>query len=164
MSIKISTWVWDNSPLEGAQLLIHLALADSANEDSGECWPSQKHLAKRARCHVETVRRTIRQLEEMGLLQVVESSNGRKNNKYRLTPRIVGAQRPGGATPHAQVGSPPTPKLGDPPHLAVENHHVTVNNRNETTVETYDCSWCARKDIPKNKRCYCSHARMNGGY
>ena len=161
MSIKISTWVWDNSPLEGAQLLIHLALADSADEKTGECWPSQKYLADRGRCHVETVRKTIRRLEELGLLTVVEASNGRKNNLYRLTPRNVGSPRPVGATPHAQLGSPPNPSLGDPPNLAVENHHVTVNNRKVTSDQTYTCSWCGREDIPKTKRCTCSHARMN---
>jgi len=44
MSIKLSSWVWENSPLEGTSLLIHLALADGAN-DAGVTWPSVQTIA-----------------------------------------------------------------------------------------------------------------------
>jgi len=161
MSIKIMQWVWDNSPLEGSQLLVHLALADSADEKSGECWPSQKFLAERGRCHVETVRKTVRRLEDLGMLSVLEVSNGRKNNLYRLTPKKLGPTRTVGATPQISSEPPPNSHGGDPPIPAVENHHVTVNNRHVTSDEYRTCSWCGRTDVKANKNCTCSHARMN---
>ena len=84
MSIKIMSWVWDNSPYEGKVLLIHLALADFANDD-GMCWPNQTRIADKCRCSVETVRTSVRRMEEDGLVEIVKASAGRgSSHVYRL--------------------------------------------------------------------------------
>ena len=85
MSIKVMSWVWEKSPYEGKVLLIHLAMADFAN-DVGECWPSQQTLADKARCTVRYVRDAIARMEEDGYVRISEVSNGVKPNKYVLTP------------------------------------------------------------------------------
>ena len=51
MSVRWISYVWESSPFKGERLLLHLALADFAN-DEGECWPAQPTLAKKARCSV----------------------------------------------------------------------------------------------------------------
>lgn len=84
MSIKIMSWVWDNSPYTGKALLIHLALADWAGDD-GVCWPKQDNIAAKARCSVETVRTATRVMEQDGLLEIVQESRGRgSSHRYRL--------------------------------------------------------------------------------
>jgi len=86
VSIKIMSWVWDNSPYDGKQLLLHLALADFAN-DAGECWPSQSTLAKKARCTERYVRDTVSQMTDDGYIEVVHVSTGMDTNRYKLVAR-----------------------------------------------------------------------------
>jgi hypothetical protein len=79
------TWVWANSPYSGERLLLHLALADFAN-DEGECFPSHGTLAKKARCSQGWVSQTIKQMIKDSLIEIVEpAGQGRgKVGRYRL--------------------------------------------------------------------------------
>lgn len=86
LSIKIMSWVWDHSPYEGKALLLHLALADFAN-DAGECWPSQPTLASKARCTERYVRDTVSQMVQDKMLEIVSVSNGATSHRYKLIPR-----------------------------------------------------------------------------
>jgi hypothetical protein len=85
MSIRLMTWVWANSPYSGERLLLHLALADFAN-DEGECFPSHGTLAKKARCSQGWVSQTIKQMIKDSLIEIVEpAGQGRgKVGRYRL--------------------------------------------------------------------------------
>ena len=47
--------VWETSPYGGTRLLIHLTLAEYADED-GRFFVSQKALSERCRCSIESVR------------------------------------------------------------------------------------------------------------
>jgi hypothetical protein len=76
--------VWDTSPYEGRRLLLHLALADFAN-DEGFCFPSQKTLALKARTTEAWVSASVKQMVKDGLLEIVEKGSGRGNRTtYRL--------------------------------------------------------------------------------
>ncbi|QSI39343.1 helix-turn-helix domain-containing protein [Klebsiella pneumoniae] len=59
--------------------LVLIKLADNAN-DSGECWPSYKHIADHCECSKSAVRDHIDALISMGLL-VKENRPGLKNGK-----------------------------------------------------------------------------------
>lgn len=59
--------------------LVLIKLADNAN-DSGECWPSYKHIADHCECSKSAVRDHINALISMGLL-VKENRPGVKNGK-----------------------------------------------------------------------------------
>lgn len=85
MSIRLMTWVWANSPYSGQRLLLHLALADFANDD-GVCFPSHGTLAKKARCSQGWVAQTIAAMQRDGFIEIVEKAgNGRgKVGRYRL--------------------------------------------------------------------------------
>ena len=85
MSIRIMTWVWAHSPYSGERLLLHLALADFAN-DEGVCFPSHGTLAKKARCSQGWVSQTIKQMISDSLIEVIEpAGQGRgKVGRYRL--------------------------------------------------------------------------------
>ena len=79
------TWVWQHSPYSGERLLLHLALADFAN-DEGVCFPSHSTLAKKARCSNGWVSQTIKQMISDRLIEIVEpAGQGRgKVGRYRL--------------------------------------------------------------------------------
>lgn len=113
------TWVWDNSPAEGTELLLLLALADHASDDGADAWPSVATLARKCRVHPRTVQRLLRKLDAAGLISV-EPNAGRvpgrtqreQPNLYRVvmdTPRQIAT------TPPATEAAPPWQMATDPP-------------------------------------------------
>jgi hypothetical protein len=86
MSIKAMTWVWDNSPYTGGSRLVHLALADVANDaHDNELWMQQSSIAEKSRISVVQVQRILKQMVADGYLQVVEQGGGRgKSTRYRM--------------------------------------------------------------------------------
>lgn len=85
MSFRLAADVLDSS-LEGATAtLVMLALAGSADDDGGNCFPGTRLIARRARVSERTVIATIQQLEAGGWLQVLQRGVGRGNmTEYRL--------------------------------------------------------------------------------
>lgn len=49
MSVKAQNWVWQHSRAEGNELLVELAIADRANDDGEDCWPSMETLCRKTR-------------------------------------------------------------------------------------------------------------------
>ncbi len=88
MSIKVMSWVWDQSQQKGANLLMLLALADSCNE-FGECYPGHAALAQKARITTDRVGKTLQSLEAAEEIRI-EIHKGMKTphgntNRYFLT-------------------------------------------------------------------------------
>lgn len=84
MSVRWISHVWRVSPYKGDKLLIHMALADFAN-DEGFCFPSQRTLAKKARTSEGYVRAVIKQMVKEGHLEIITAGRGRGNTfEYRL--------------------------------------------------------------------------------
>ena len=94
MSIKLMTWVWDNSHFEGKKLLLHLSMADHAN-DEGYFYAGQKRLAERARCTPEHIRLVVNEMVEEGYLVIERKGNTSKHaTQYRLTVPAVLKPKP----------------------------------------------------------------------
>lgn len=125
MSVNVMSWVFDHSPYDGKQLLIHLVLADHANKQ-GVCWPSQSTIAASAKCSVEYVRTTVRQMVTEGYLVIEKQASGRGNSsRYRLlakapepvddstgeTPKSFGSFE---ANPQIEQEEPPNPASEEP--------------------------------------------------
>ena len=76
MSIRYVAAVLDCLPSLGVcETLVLIALADFASDDTRECWPSMKTLARRARCDKRAARRIIRRLEELDLVETARGGN-----------------------------------------------------------------------------------------
>ena len=71
MSVKALSWAFNESSAVGADRLVLLALADTMN-DEGECWPSVKWLARKAKVSESTARRCLRNLEDLGEIITVD--------------------------------------------------------------------------------------------
>jgi hypothetical protein len=83
------SWVWDHSQAEGNARLVLLAIADNAGHDGRDAWPSQETLARKCRVSVRTVRRAIKELVDLGELEVqkyagpvVDGRDGRRTHRY----------------------------------------------------------------------------------
>jgi hypothetical protein len=71
------------------------AIADHLNSVSGDAWPSIERIANKLCVSTKTVRRSIRELERHGLLQVSRPSGRTRTNRYRpnLPPTVNDAPR-----------------------------------------------------------------------
>lgn len=74
MSFKLCAAVWDQE-LPYLQKLLLMALADHADDETCECWPTHGHLAKKCGMGTATVKRCIKKLEKAGLLEVRSMTN-----------------------------------------------------------------------------------------
>lgn len=84
MSVEWTTWVWNHSPYSGARFTLHLALADTANDD-GLAWPSARWLAAKSRMNENYVREIIRSFEQEGLIHI-ERRTGHASRYWLLAP------------------------------------------------------------------------------
>lgn len=85
MSVKQMTLVWELDLDPNLRLLL-LALADHADDEGNNVYPSVEHLAWKVGYSGRQVRRNLQILrDEMKVLELVESGGGRgKSNRYRL--------------------------------------------------------------------------------
>jgi hypothetical protein len=70
VSNRCQTWVFDHSEVTGNDRLVLLALADEANDDGTNAYPSIDRLAHKARANKRTTLRSIQRLEEAGAIRV----------------------------------------------------------------------------------------------
>ena len=83
MSIHLLSLVLNRAPLQGGALLTLIALADWANDD-GECWPSIRKLAAKARQSERNVRYTLHDLQTEAYITVVLGVGLHHTNHYCL--------------------------------------------------------------------------------
>jgi hypothetical protein len=114
MSVRITTWIWENSPASGMELLILLALADQSDDD-GLSWPSIAYIARKTRLHEDTVNRNLRSLIDRGEVSR-EERPGRSNllRIVRTPPQATGGFSSGGFSSGGS-SAPPTPPQAAPP-------------------------------------------------
>jgi DNA-binding MarR family transcriptional regulator len=86
--------------LPTSEKLILLLMANSANDETGECFPSQGYLAKRSGLHRVTVNKTIKSLQGKGFieqihqvtdadLQLNRQGGRRRSSRYVVFPELL---------------------------------------------------------------------------
>ena len=80
-----------------AAISTYNALADYANNTSGECWPMMKTLARILDRAAKTIQRHVRQLEEAGLVEILERRRDERGRflgwRFRLPHLAAAAKR-----------------------------------------------------------------------
>lgn len=105
MSIKIMQEVLELAPVDKGTLLVLIALADSADETTRECWPSVRRLAERARLSERQAQVCLRHLEEKKIITVDPNSGRHGTNLYHVTrPEVWGVQKLRGGEAHFTGG------------------------------------------------------------
>jgi hypothetical protein len=86
MSIEAEAWVWRESPYKGAAFIVHVRLANIANEDHGnELWMHRDKVAATCRLSFRQVTRIMAQMVDDGYLELLDAGGGRgKIARYRL--------------------------------------------------------------------------------
>lgn len=87
MSVHATSWAWRQKIDDPVAKLLLLKLADQANDD-GVCWPSRATLAEAIETSEATVKRRVKVLVELGLIEVrqrwSEQSGHFSSNEYHL--------------------------------------------------------------------------------
>jgi hypothetical protein len=111
MSVRAMDVVWRCSKARGLAKLLLLAIADCANDEGDQAFPSIGTLARKAGVDVRSVQRQIAELEQSGELQVARASGPCGTNLYSLRTFLAyhakQADR-GGKTPPRQPATPGT--------------------------------------------------------
>jgi len=88
MSVKASNWAWDQEGLSSGALLVLLALADHANDEGENAYPSSKSLARKCHLTPSTVWRHLQEIENRGLMirsaRFRDTDNRQTSNLYQL--------------------------------------------------------------------------------
>lgn len=143
------SWVFEESPYDGVRRLIHLALADHAN-DQGVCWPGTVRIAAMARCKPDYVRQVIRQMIAAGDVVVLERGGGRGN---RNVVQLVGPWNERDfLDPPRETGETPHGETGETPHAAEQTPqstgtHAYLLNHQETHPPTPQGGMARAKDF-----------------
>jgi hypothetical protein len=75
MSIRLMSDVWKTA-LPTVEKMVLLVIADHANDDGAEAWPSQATIAKKASVSIRTVQRSVNSLVEQGYLRMEKHRGG----------------------------------------------------------------------------------------
>jgi len=84
MATKITAEVWEHSQAQDSELLLLLALADYADSDLAQCWPSVRRLSCMIRKSERQTRYLLRKLEKGGHIAVTLKGSARKTNLYQI--------------------------------------------------------------------------------
>lgn len=115
MSAVAVQWVFEHSPLKGAELLVHLAIADTVNEKNDyEFWASLQTLADKTRTNRNTVRASVRKMEDGGLLTVLASERGKSCRYLFNMPDPAPETRPASDEQTAPECANPAPECANP--------------------------------------------------
>jgi hypothetical protein len=92
MSIGCIIQVFTNSQSSGNDRLVLLCIADEADDEGRNAFPSIRRLAGKANCHTDTVIECIKRLEARGELEVIrpEKQGRGRYNKYKVLLRNIG--------------------------------------------------------------------------
>jgi len=84
LSIKVMEWVWNNSSARDGQLLVLLAIADNANHEGRNAFPSIAELCRKSRLSQRGVRYALRGLEEAGCVVTTLQAGPGGCNRYQV--------------------------------------------------------------------------------
>ena len=122
MSVKIMGWVWDQKIKPPAKKMVLLAVADHADHDGDNAWPSVGRIARMVGINPRNAQRYIRQLEEEGYLVIVQQRGGNMNTPDDRRPNLyrVVLRNGAGDTPESERGGAgDTPRGGAGDTLSV---------------------------------------------
>ena len=129
MSIRMISAAIDLD-LSPSDKLILILLANNANDETGDCFPSQSYLAKRSGLSRGSVNRVIKRLVIAGLVDIIpqyRDDGGRRSNRYRLNMDVTG----GGVTIDH---SPCDEKIHNP--VTVGDSRTVISNHQKKHSET----------------------------
>ena len=114
MALNLVCAVLDRGPADLADMAVLLAIADSADKDTGEAWPAQKTIARRARQTDRSVRKVLVRLRAAGWVtweKRLRPNGSQASNVYTLDLAKLG-ETPRNTVPAPRNTVPTPPEHG----------------------------------------------------
>ena len=90
MSVECLHDTWTNSPLTDGELLVQLAIADLVNKQNDYLyWGGYEYLAIKTKKSVDTVKRAIRSMKELGILKDVGFTTRSKFKTFQYILKVT---------------------------------------------------------------------------
>jgi len=151
MSVKAISWVWDHSRAEGLDRFVLVAIADCANDQGQQAYPSTASLATKTGLSVRSIQRSVAALVALGELTCEQNAGRRGTNLYGLPMRPPSQSHP--RQPDTPVTQSRTPvRLTGTPVTQSPNPRQpdtrTVRDPSETRQEpSPSCPVSSRADV-----------------
>jgi hypothetical protein len=129
LSVKVMTWVWEHSRSKLSARLVLLAIADHANGDGVDAFPSTAQLMHKTGLSERGVQVAVAELVKLGELHVAAGGGRGRTNRYRVLmvnpaeDAPFDAENPAEKTPYSEnpaentaysVHETPQPTTGNP--------------------------------------------------
>lgn len=150
------SWVWSNSRSEPTDRLVLLAIADAANDDGAEAYPSMAKLVAKTGLHERSIQRCLIRLRELGELVVYPGVGPKGSNRYRLPMKDPGTtpppaeRHPGTETPRQTDGAAdghPGAAPSEPPAPRHPNRPSTTQSSSPSVKKTRASKEHHREDV-----------------
>jgi hypothetical protein len=138
VSAEATGWVYRHSPYRGAAFSIHLAVADSVNDQHGnEFWMAQGTLASKARVGRQATNAAMAEMVIDGYLEILEEGGGRSRpSHYRfLFPDAAVTHETRKLSPQATVSKLSSRATVSPPKTVASVAETVVQGDRHRTQE-----------------------------
>lgn len=149
MALNLVCAVLDRGPADLAEMAVLLAIADSADKDTGEAWPSQKTVALRSRQSDRNVRNVLERLRTGGWLtweKRLRANGSQASNLYIVDLERLGEGRRSASPPPERASAPPR-KLVPPPPERASGHGVERASALEPSHKKEPCRGALRPAV-----------------
>lgn len=142
MSIRVMTWVWNESKSKKNARLLLLAIADCAADDGTNAYPSNAELQRKTGLSERAVQSTLGDLVTLGELMIARNAGPGGCNRYRVVmtpadsapPQIL---HPAGSAPPAEpAGADSAPLPQDLHRTPADPAPVTVLEPSEKKISS----------------------------
>ena len=94
MSIALMSLVWERSDHKGSELLTLLAIADNANDETEEAFPSIALLSRKTRLAPRSIQYVLTKLYDSGELTLVRRGRWGQASVYRINTQTLRDREP----------------------------------------------------------------------
>lgn len=123
MSIRVMSWVFEQSRSKGIDRLVLLAIGDHAHDTGRNAYPSMSTLTRKTGLDKRTVQRAIRALVDLGELTVDINAGPKGSNRYHVhVPKGWRTDTGGGSAPLAERHPPRQNATGPTPPPVADSH------------------------------------------
>lgn len=172
MSIRVMTWVWNESRSKKNARLLLLAIADCAADDGANAYPSIAELMRKTGLSERGVQSTLLDLTKLGELRIHRNAGPGGCNRYQVL--MTPAKSAGGADPAgvqnvrptadpAGAGSAPPPQdlhpnPAEPAPVTVLEPNNKISSSKRSTPNVFE----AREDVDSICRHLADRIEANG--
>lgn len=130
MSVKVTGWVWEQ-PFTTSEKIVALKLADHADHDGDNVYPSVAEISSRTGLGERQVKRYLKDFVERGILEIRNHEHGGRGHArvYRFTFRFAAKGDTSDTIPDRQRVTPATPIA----HAKGDTHDTDSNPERVTS-------------------------------